>query len=319
MNERLLHIALRTPWEGQPGLAKALRSIASDYQEIDWQREGKNFPIKLLEIAIRFNPTIVFAQLQCKDALTPKHIKTLRNVCNKDAVLISWDGDIRGEPDSPSRKWFVELGKELDISLITNTGQLDGYRKQGIRCDYLQIGIDHEIYKIVEPIPGVPRIVTLASKYETHKRRNDLIQKLAKRYGSDFAAYGAGWEGTSFGRPMLTQYQEAQVYNSAEIAISMSIRNDLAHYSSDRLFRALASGGHVIAEYFPGFHDLAGNTTSFLEFDDLCKKIDFYLSDGKYASKEFRKKTSEAAHKQHSWLARMPELQQIVAEVRSRR
>src|SRR4029077_10849063 len=85
--------------------------------------------------------------------------------------------------------------------------------------------------------------------------RRDLVARLGRRFEDEFAVYGSGWPIAPHVRPFLRQAEEAVVYHAARAAISMSIRNDLARYTSDRLFRALAAGAYVLVERFP---DAAG-------------------------------------------------------------
>jgi len=325
MSERLLHVALRTPFERQPALAAALKSIApGGYGEIDWQVEkaAGRLLTALKAKTESLRPTVVFMQLQCPDVVTPSIGQVLRGLADPSCVFISWDGDIREDPGHPKREWFSDLGKELDISLITNTTQLEGYRALGGRYDYLQIGVDTDIYKPSPPTPGTPEIVLLASRYDTHDRRNKLAEALYGRYGDRFAVYGHGWGGRPFGRPMLKQTEEAGVYSAARCAISMSIRNDLAHYSSDRLFRALCSGGMALVEHFPQIQDLlpSASMTSWLIWDGQENLFGLVKSVLEHPfSEDERQAGAEMSRKMHSWQARMPELLRYVNEARKNR
>lgn len=330
MNERILHVALRTPFEGQPALAGALRSISAAYDEIDWQEEQKKGPLEhvLFSRAVRLRPTLIFMQLQCPNVVTPGMVRALREVCAPGAVIVSWDGDLRQEPDEPGRRWFIELGKAIDCSLISNTGQLGAYRAQGIQAEYLQIGVDTDLYRPTGEdewramgCPKVPEIVLLASKYQgTHSQRDALAKALFKRYGKKFAVYGAGWKGVPYGRPMLKQAEESVIYSRAKVAISMSIRNDLAHYTSDRLFRALCSGALVATERFPGISevDFEQSRWYWSRPEELFQIIDETLKAPEDLQ-ERRLAVSERSRALQSWKARMPELLRIVWEARERR
>lgn len=329
-NERLLHIALRTPLEGQPALAAMLRSLADQYDDIDWQLAGSTAAARAEAVftkAKKLRPTVVFMQLQNAEAFTPKAIKKLRELCDPSAVLIDWDGDQYHGPEDPRHAWFIEIGKECDASLVTSTAHPPVYAAAGVPgAGYLQIGIDEELYRPKPPTPGTPEIVFLASRYEhtSHARRTELVQSLYKRYGKRFAVYGHGWESYPFGRPLLKQPDEAGVYCAARCAISMSMRNDLPAYSSDRLFRALASGAVTLVEEFPQLREVIGfeggiHGLTWKTYDDLYALIDGVLAqtDDYYA--EMRKWASDFAREKHSWKARVPELQRIIADVRAQR
>lgn len=329
-SERLLHVCLRTPVEGQPALAAMLRSLAGQYEEFDWQQIcGPHARAQvLLATARQLRPTVVFMQLQNAEAFSPATIEQLRAASDPSAVIVSWDGD---QPDyaftDPRHAWFIELGKVCDASLVTSTAQPPIYAAAGVKNPgYLQIGIDEELYQPRPPTPGTPEIVFLASRYEhtSHARRTELAAELHARYGNRFAVYGHGWESFSYGRALLTQPQEAGVYSAARCAISMSMRNDLPAYSSDRLFRALASGAVTLVEYFPELETTVGLQPGLHGFEwaarpELFDHIDAILDVPDPTYEFMRRAASEFARRYHSWKARAPELREVIRQVRASR
>lgn len=321
--EKLFHVALRTSFEKQPALAAALKSIArAGYDEIGWQATPAPLRVrKIVEKVSALRPTIIFMQLQSKDALDAKDIEFIRKAAG-NPTIISWDGDLRDEPADPGRKWFVELGKVIDASLVTNTVHPPIYKSLGVRgAGYMQIGIDENIYKPATPARNVPEIVFLASKYDSHSRRDEVVAALSKRYKKRFGVFGHGWNKLFTGHGMLRQDQEAAVYTAAKCAISMSIRNDLPSYTSDRLFRALASGAVTLVEDFPGLLELGVvpniNAYVWKTIDELISQIDYIINFDDPWLSSMRAAASSLARTAHSWQARMPELLEIVKKCRS--
>jgi hypothetical protein len=316
MRERILHVALRTDFEKQLGLDKALRAASSDYRDVDWQKAG-NAAEAALCAASEIRPTLVFMQLQCGGVLEPRDIAALRPACDPQVIIVNWDGDQHHEPEDEARRWFVELGRACDASFVTNRNHPYTYKEMGVRnAGYLQIGYDHEIYRPVEPWPDVPPVVFLGSRYPSHQRRNDVIEHVAAQLGSRFAAYGNGWP-AAYGRPMLKQHEEPHVYTAAKAAISMSIRKDLTCYTSDRLFRIMGSGGVALVEWFPGmlFLGVTHETSIAWSGPELLVNA-IRLALGEDTSK-IRTAAAETARYQHAWDVRVDELLAKTREIRA--
>lgn len=322
--ERVLHVALRTSFEAQPGLEAALRSIAGEYREIDWATAGDQRLSLMLALAAEIRPTLVFMQIQTGDIFRSHEILALRGLCAPNAVIVNWDGDQHFEPASADRRWFVDLGKVCDTSLVVNTQHPHEYAAMGVRHPgYLQIGTDSR-WAPAPPAKGVPWVVLLAGRYPTHpayQRRRELVAHLSKGGPIRFGVYGGGWA-RPYGRPMLKQTEEAPVYAAAHAAISMSIRNDLPRYTSDRLFRALSAGAVVLVERFPDMEGLGlEDGVNCLEWS-LLAELDAHIADVRAspgAYQPLRSAASRLATEYHTWNARMPELLAIVEAVRGAR
>jgi hypothetical protein len=315
VTERILHVALRTDFERQPGLDKALREASSVYRDVDWQK-ADNVPEAVLKTASEIRPTLVFMQLQRAGVLEPRDIEALRAACDPQVVIVNWDGDQHHGPNDEPRRWFVELGRVCDASMVVNTDHPGQYTRLGVRnAGYLQIGYDPEIYRPAEPWPDVPPVVFLGSCYPSHQRRTDIIEHVAAQLGNKFAAYGNGWP-TTYGRPMLKQHEEPHVYAAAKAAISASIRNDLSFYTSDRLFRIMGSGGVALVEFFPGASFLGVRLDScigWIGILGLFGAIHRALAEDQSSR---RQRAAELARSKHTWAVRVRQLLHEVERLR---
>lgn len=339
--ERVLHLALRTPDEKQMGLARALARLGGDSRDVDWiaeeARGGTALENAVLEAAKALRPTLVFMQLQRRTAITPAVVQSLRALCDPNVVIMNWDGDQHHEPGSPEREWFVELGKVCDTSLVVNTAHPALYADMGVKnAGFLEIGIDGDLYAPLNADelvgPADRPLVLLASNYPhvaSYGRRVEVVRALQTTFRKSFGVYGGGWERWESGKPMLRGREETTAYVRARGAVSMSIRNDLPRYTSDRLFRALAAGALVFVERFPDLEGLGvrhnENALVWSDPTDLLMTLARYMSTSAGIRAEVDQDVARiraAAVKTgrwHTWAARMPELMAIVETVRERR
>lgn len=339
-DERVLHVCLRVPGDPQAALAAALKSISSDYVEVDWMKvkqAGESVADVACVLARLQRPTLVFIQAQTPGVLDWTGIAKLRPLCAPNCVFIQWDGDQHHAPDAPQREWFVNLGRACDVSLICNTEYPLVYDRMGVRCGYLNIGVDADIWQPTTPDIKAPPIVLLASNYahiEKYSRRVAAARMLSARFPTAFAAYGYGWEldGRVTGRPFVPHEREAPIYSKALAAVSISIRNDLPRYTSDRLFRCLASGVPTLVERFPDMEGLGlrdgtrdpswaegANCYAWSTLDELSALVCWVL-DG--CGRELLKMAGERGRQlalTHTWQARMAELAAIVESLRLER
>ena len=232
----------------------ALERVAASYREVPI---GTDFvDVALLEAAEDIKPTLVFLNLQ-GPSLSPEFIAELRPLCDPTCVIVQWDGDQHHEPADERRRWFVELGRVLDASLVVNVKHPAEYAALGVQHPgFLGCGINETVWRPTTPTPGTPLIVCLANNWPqfNYAARNRAFAAVAAAFPDQFAVYGSGWEGSGAPfptRPFLPNEDQAGVYAAARVALSISIRADLPRYTSHRLFGALASGAVTLVERFP--------------------------------------------------------------------
>lgn len=312
---RLLHLALRDARERQPALAAALASLAEDYDELDWNH-CSHLEQRFIDKVREFRPTVIWMQLQRRTEISALTIEKIKCI-TPDVKVVNWDGDQHHEPHDAERHWFVELGRACDASLVVNTKHPVEYASLGVKNPgYLQIGVDGQIYTEMPPGKHVHDVLFLGSHYRTHDARNNLVRDLKDEYGRRFGVYGYGWR---FSDGFLFQHQEAPAYNAAKCAISMSIRNDLPRYTSDRLFRAMSSGAVTLVEDFPDYKALG------LRHDENCivwrgraglfAAVERALAMSEPERTAIRAAARSVARRRFTWSARMPELNWILEQI----
>ena len=256
-DERVLMVVLQSTYDGGTPrqFLRALTSNPGDYREVSMTMD--TYPdAELLEAAAEIRPTIVFLALFRDSIITPEVISELRPLCDPTCVIVNYDGDQHFEPGHIGRRWFVDLGRVCDASLVVNTKHPVEYAAMGVHHPgYLAPLIDETIWRPTEPTPGTLPIVCLANNWPRldYTGRNAVFAAIAATFPDQFAVYGQGWNGMEpFPvRPFLHNEDEAGVYSAARAALSISIRSDLPRYTSNRLFYALCSGAVVLAESFP--------------------------------------------------------------------
>jgi len=109
-----------------------------------------------------------------------------------------------------------------------------------------------------------------------------------------------------------------QLYSDTKIVIgdTLCIGFDYPYYLSDRIFETTGRGGFIIHPYIKGIEDLfeIGKeivTYQFGDFDDLFKKIDYYLKHDK-EREAIRKAGFERTKRDHTYRQRW---EQIIKEV----
>lgn len=325
-DERLIHVCLRVPGDPQTALANALRGLTRDggtYAEVDWVPDPRHAGEKLRTIAQQLKPTFVFVQVQTADVLSVADLEVVRRFADPSCVIVNWDGDRHYEADAPQRAWFRDLSRGCDASAVVCTRDAENYAKLGVKgAAFLQIGVDADLWKPTDPSPNTPAVVMLASDYphlQSYNRRVDICRKLTAALPGQFAVYGYGWQRPDVAsRPFLQHHEEAPVYSGAMAAVCMSIRNDLPRYSSDRLFRVLASGTVPLVEWFPDCEGLGlvdqVNCLLWHDWDELrC------LVNGPVLDNPGMRQAARALALEHTWEARMFELAAVTNTIREDR
>jgi len=266
-----------------------------------------------------FQPDVVF--FQQIHVLTGVMIDELRGI--HPSFFVHWSGDIRKRP----QEYMIELGQAVDLTLITNRGELDWYRRLGVRnIDYWQIAVDPGIFHLRLPDPEFAyEVVYFGNNYTAGEPvdwpgvrwRQIILGELDKCF--DLTVFGSGWSGPlKIGPPYLHE-EAALVYSSSKVGIGISAFNGVHSYTSDRLFRMLASGICCVCAWFPGIEEIAVDRRHLAWFkttEECVALVGYYL---KHADERKRMATEGArlAHRSHVWPVRVHEFLEVINKWRS--
>jgi len=313
-------------WPHRPHAQLSLDTIASDYRMVYWPGRPRETVIaEILQEARDIRPSLVFIQVQGPGVLEPHDIERLRPLCDPSCVICNWDGDQHYEPRDPQRRWFVDLGRVCDAGLVVNTEHPAVYADLGVQHPgFFEIAVDPPVFHPTAPAINVPPVVLLANAtHQVHATRRGYVGSLDARLGPErFGVYGSGWEGLATGHNPLALTQESAVYSAARAALSISARNDLPRYTSDRLFRLLASGGVPVVERFPDCEGLGlidgRNCILWSGEAGLHAALEGALAMQPGETQAMRDAASDLGH-DHLWTQRVLELLALVDAVREAR
>lgn len=327
-NERVLLCTIQADWEPMRPLARALEDACGLVLPIDWRSvRGGSIRVRSLVLAdaARLRPTIVFLRMQRGGTpITPEFITDLRHVCHPDAVIVHWNGDVYERVP----QWMVDLGQVCDATLVPTTADAEAYARQGVKHPgYLASGVDEQTYNRSRAFIS-HELVLLANNHSHvpgYARRLEITRRLRQTYGARVALYGRRWEGSEFAswaRPFVMLETEAATNAGAAAVVCMSLHHDLERYTSDRLFRALASGSLCLVEEFPDYKGIGLghgiNCAVWRDWDSLRPLVDVALGEGYPRADEIRAGALELAQF-HTWRARALELLACVDAVRAER
>ncbi len=303
----------------QPPLERAFKSISANYQFVKWT-EYQNKPEILrkyiLELCTAVGYDTIFFHIQTANIITSEFIKVLRKVSVKNSMIINWSGDVR----SPLPKWYIDLGKEIDLTLFSNEHDLQEFHNRGIRAKYLQIGFDTEIFYPDQPKTKWPEIVFLGNNYNNRfplsRKRYEMVKFLKQRYGKMFGLYGSGWNGLEDGNLMNQLEREADCYRGCKIGLNFSHFN-YERYTSDRMFRLMGSGAFCLTHNYSGIEKdyiISKHLEVWNSFPILQMQIDKYLEDDN-AREEIAHHGCTLVHAQHTWSYRLKEMIRLIKTI----
>lgn len=303
---KVLHIALNML--RQTALCDALASLG-EYKEIDWIAYEQQFGRSALrqhciDTAKAFEPDIIFMQLQTPDVLDRHTLEQM------PGYKINWTGDVR----QPLPQWYIDLG--ADLTLFTNTADVDVMREHGLNAGYLQTGFDPAIFnRGSAAVEKEHDIVFVGNHYgdtfPLSKLRYDMVHALHERYGKRFTLIGGNWDIPHFDT-MYNQPLQCEIYRKTKIAINLS-HFDLPRYSSDRIFHIMGSGCFCLSKDYPEmYRDLPLMSLLTWNFiDDLIDTIDKVLDYDEWRI-EIAERGYNYAHESCTWQARIDRLKLIL-------
>lgn len=177
-----------------------------------------------------------------------------------------------------------------------------------VKGHYLPAGVfDQETYMSEVPSRKSNDVVFVGSKFyhPEWQYRPQLITWLEETYGDKFTrANGDTETGVMRGDELNRFYAGSKVV----VGDSLCLNFDYPYYWSDRVFETMGRGGFIIHPYIKGMEDYFedGKHLVFYEFgnfDDLKKKIDYYLTHDK-EREAIRKAGFEHVKQHHTYIER---------------
>jgi spore maturation protein CgeB len=296
MKKKLLHIMMGNH---NPEFAKGLDCFFECVHQ-DWTKIDRiSLPNEVYHCHKDFNPDYVFMHIQSGDVLPVDFIKEL----STKSKVVNWTGDVR----YPLPNHYIEIGKNIHLTLFTNLNDVETCKLNGVNADFLQVGFDNlKFNPIGRKDKKYPKILFLGSNYPSagfplSQLRREMVFALKERFGDDFGVYGGGWE--QYGNGNITNYDdEGTAYRSCKIAINLS-HFAYKRYSSDRLYRILGSGAFCLSHNYPDVEkDFVINKDLVLwnSISELIEKINYYLDKDEEREK-IALNGCYVAHTQYTW------------------
>lgn len=178
---------------------------------------------------------------------------------------------------------------------------------------YLPAGVFDQEVNLDPTLPKTHDIIFVGSKgyHSEWQWRPQLINWLADTYGDHFEHWGGDGKGVVRGQDLNHLYQTTKIV----VGDSLVLGFDYPYYWSDRVYETLGRGGFLLMPEIEGLRnefapsELA--TFKFGDFDDLKKKIEFYLVNDGYREamrvKGFNKVKNNYTYK-HRWQTIIKEL-----------
>ncbi len=299
VDTRVLHVALSSGGR-QRALCDAL-AMLGPYRELDWTSiDRQRVAREIARVADEHAPTLTFCQIQTDGVVTRDMIERL------PGLTVNWTGDAR----SPMPTWYEDLAPAFSLTCFSNATDAAALVRRGLRAAYLQIGFDPEVYTPDGDLGGYPAIVFLANEYKDNfplgALRREVVARLSKAFGRDFAVYGRGW---GDGTRSLDPLEEARCYRSCKIAIGTS-HLDLSRYTSDRMYRAMGSGAFYLTRDYPDravdFRD-GVDVAVWRDVGELIERCHYYL-EHEDERQRIATTGTRLVRSRHTWVGRISEL-----------
>lgn len=281
------HLNLIGPGFPNTGWQKAFKENGfTNYIGIDWVRMKNKHGYERMWPSIlhnlkKDNVDLMFMQIQSPGALTVENINQIRDKIKCKLILYNIDARYPEEV-----KWIYDVAPSLDYCALSNNRDVDIINESKFgRAGLVQSSCDMDFYNGVGNyiFDKSLDIVFIANNYRNTSRkfplceyRQSLIEKLQKWYPEDFFCFGRRQK---IG-PVIPQL-EREIYHSAKIAICCS-NFDLPGYTSDRIWRAMASGCFVLIKYFEGIEDMfevGKHLDVWRNEEELRFILDYYLKN----------------------------------------
>jgi len=175
---------------------------------------------------------------------------------------------------------------KADYVFSVDGGHQAAFEKRGVKHHYLPAAVYGRECEFGTPKEGLACDVAFVGTYHYLKEwpyRKELVNFLAKTYGSRFKLFGDVIENKDPGYPIMAFGKQLNdVYASAKVVVCDSISSP--HYWSNRIYETLGRGGFAIHPKIEGLEQEFEYGKHFVAYDygdweGLKRKIDYYLEN----------------------------------------
>lgn len=294
---KILQVALGNQFDIRDALAKH-----GDVIYYDWSGRERLFNSDIVALKDKHKPDLIWLQIQTSNIINPQVAKYLTD----GSIVVNWTGDVR----YPLPQWYIEIGKQIDLTLFTNMNDVEECRRYGVNADYLQIGFPTNIFKPQGLRREEAEIVFMGNNvggFPLSQFRVTMVEALKREFGRSFKVYGVNWPGYGY-EP--NQEEEAKIYRGCKIAINLS-HFDYSRYSSDRLWRIIGSGAFCLSHNYKDIDkefEVSKHLDVWNDIPELVEKIKYYLHPGESERVKIAEQGCDYVHKNHTWEQRINQL-----------
>jgi len=308
---KVLHLRIDSlPGYRSDAIEKGFRELGFDYTGFNWQpyrfeHGTENLRKFVVELAGYEKPDIVFAHVQNPEVFDLETWSLL----SERGFVINYTFDVR---KVEKQKWMYEVAKIVGHTFFACKEDVANCRVEGIQnVSHIHSSCDMELFQPAERRNLYAFDVVFAgNRYDNTnldfpmaQYRQNMIQTL-EACGHKFMPYGLGQRGG-----LLRPEQEVNVYNFSKICINQN--NFYLHgYTSDRLWRIMASGSFCLTHHFPGIEKVFERGVHldwFENFDEMLDLVDKYLKDDE-ERKAIARVGCNYVRENHTWKNRIEEM-----------
>jgi hypothetical protein len=280
---RILVIGSYKWWRMESGVERAFRRLGHETLLVDDRRLKRNIGRRLTQwwvrrAARRFKPDFVFLG-KC---LGLDHDTVAEVVHGRRSAIWYLDPQYFNVPDRWDVAHTVGAGKLVDTFWVT--GFEDGWRRLGLRAEFLPAAADREIV----PVPPRPEyaseIVFTGTGYDAG--RAEFLIALSRHF--KVKVWGLKWEPwrdrLDWGGRPVEEHDFAAVCSSSAISLGLipAAARGGTTYASNRMWTTTLAGGFYLGEGTPGIDQMlldGVHCAWFTDFDSCVAKAERYLAD----------------------------------------
>lgn len=330
---KVLHAALKAPHGyTHEGMMKGFLAAGfTEYRLFDYQLESfqhdrgkEGMRERLIQMAEQMKPDLIFLQIQMSDWLDLETFKRL----SKIAFTVNYTFDIRSVEQT---EWLYEVTRHIGLMCFSNQRDVNECYKRGIKnAMCLQSSVDMDVYKpaYLDPADEFTMraegdnkdVVFIGNNFmnTNHEfplsvERDIMVRHLQSEFPGQFEVFGNNWDGSK----LIPPKQEIEIYRRSIISIAHNNFNEES-YTSDRIWRIMATGSFCLTKYFKGIEKLF---TRYVHLDwwesiqELRNAITYYLSNP--ARVDLISATgTKHVRENHTWAARVSEMMLKVNSLR---